>query len=87
MFLDSNDFSENERDSVSVRSINMDYNEPQAQLNFAFDENFRIPKVNAKDIVNVNVENEEPGAQVNRGFEEDSAVNGYVNNIDHLTIF
>lgn len=75
MFLDSSDSSGDGRDSVSVRSINMGYNEP-------FYDNFGDNR-NA----NVNMEHEEPSAQVNLGFEDDGAVQGHVNKTNNLTIF
>lgn len=90
MFLDSSNSSEDGSESVSVRSINMGYNEPQIHQNYAFDENFRDnrnPEMNTMDNVNVNMEIEEPGAQVNLGFEEDGPVNRHVNKTDDLTIF
>ncbi|XP_040284295.1 zonadhesin-like [Bufo bufo] len=87
-FLDPPDSSQHESDSVSVRSINMAYNEPQIQLNYA--ENFRedgVQEMHGKDNVNVYLENEECGAQVNLGYEDDDAINGHVNETDKVTIF
>ncbi|XP_044147025.1 zonadhesin-like [Bufo gargarizans] len=87
-FLESPETSQHERDSVSVRSINMAYNEPQIQLNYA--ENFRedeVQEMHGNDNVNLYLENEECGAQVNLGYEDDDAINGHVNETDKVTIF
>ncbi|XP_077146435.1 IgGFc-binding protein-like isoform X6 [Ranitomeya variabilis] len=82
-FLDSSVSSTGDgRLSGSFRSINMEYNEPQVQLNLAFDENFQT-----RDNVHVIGENKESGSQTNLGFEDDDAVNGYVNETDEVTVF
>ncbi|KAM3931812.1 zonadhesin-like [Leptodactylus fuscus] len=84
--LDSTDYSEEGRDGVSIRSINLTYNEPQEQMNF--DQNLRdnsTQEIHTKDSDIVNVQ--EPSVQVNLGYEDDGAIQGRVDSCDEWTKF